>query len=526
MAELTANSDLIKSTAQASSGGSVALLLRYLEQHTTPGSTPIDAGAAAFYAMLDHLRQAAPLVADRIIRELHDQRTHLKLIASENYSSLATQLAQGNLFTDKYAEGYVGHRFYAGCDNVDAIEAEAARLACTLFGAEHAYVQPHSGADANLVAFLSILMAKVQTPLLTQLGQDDPQKLSREDWAKVREATHNQRLLALDYYSGGHLTHGYRHNLSSHLFDVYSYSVDPETRLLNMDALRQQLHEVRPLILLAGYSAYPRKINFATMRALADEVGAVLMVDMAHFAGLVAGKVFTGDYDPVPHAHIVTSTTHKTLRGPRGGLVLCTSEYAPFVDKGCPFILGGPLPHVMAAKAVAFQEASAPTFQQYAQAIVENAQALAHASLNLGMNVATGGTDNHLILLDVAQGFGLTGRQAESALRECHFTLNRNSLPFDANGPWYTSGLRLGTPAVTTLGFGSAEMTEIATLIQYVLSHTSAPLTSKGEKSRANYQITPGVAQEVQARILDLLKAHRLYPELDVDLVPANADAQ
>jgi glycine hydroxymethyltransferase len=467
--------------------------------------------------------QASPLVADRIIRELNDQRSNLKLIASENYSSLATQLAQGNLFTDKYAEGYAGHRFYAGCDNVDAIEEEAARLACELFGADHAYVQPHSGADANLVAFLSILLARVQTPLLAQLGQEDAQKLSRDDWAKVREATHNQKLLALDYYSGGHLTHGYRHNVSSHLFDAYSYSVDPQTRLLNMDALRQQLHEIRPLILLAGYSAYPRKINFAQMRELADEVGAVLMVDMAHFAGLVAGKVFTGDFDPVPFAQVVTSTTHKTLRGPRGGLVLCNNEFAPFVDKGCPMLLGGPLPHVMAAKAVAFREASAPEFKTYAHAIVENAQALAQACIELDIEVATGGTDNHLMLIDVAKTFKLTGRQAESALRECHITLNRNSLPFDVNGPWYTSGLRLGTPAVTTLGMNAGDMREIAALIKRVLSNTTAALTSKGEQSRANYRLTDGIADEVQARIMTLLQTYKLYPELDVEPSPVFA---
>src|SRR5689334_7067160 len=296
-----------------------SLLMQYLQEH---GGTPVNSGAAAVYAALDHLRQASPIVADRAIRELQDQRTNLKLIASENYSSLATQLAMGTLFTDKYAEGYAGHRFYAGCDNVDVIEAEASRLACELFGADHAYVQPHSGADANLVAFLAILSAKVQRPLLTEFGLEDPSKVSREDWAKVRAAVHNQRLLSLDYYSGGHLTHGYRHNISSHLFDVYTYSVEPDTYRIDLDNLRRQLHEIRPLILLAGYSAYPRKLNFAKMREMADEVGAVLMVDMAHFAGLVAGKVFTGDYDPVPHAHIVTSTTHKTLRGPRGGLVL------------------------------------------------------------------------------------------------------------------------------------------------------------------------------------------------------------
>lgn len=493
------------------------LLSRYL--HRSDGS-PINSGAAAFYASLDVLTQASPLVAQSIVQELHDQRTNLKLIASENYSSLATQLAHGNLFTDKYAEGYPGHRFYAGCDNVDTIETEAARLACELFNARHAYVQPHSGADANLVAFIAILSARVQSPLLSQLGQEDPQKLSREDWTKVRAAFNGQRLLALDYYSGGHLTHGYRHNISSRLFDVYSYSVDPQTGLLDLDQLRTQLHEVKPLILLAGYSAYPRRINFAKMRELADEVGAVFMVDMAHFAGLVAGGVFSGDFNPVAHAHIVTSTTHKTLRGPRGGLVLSQEDdLATWVDKGCPAILGGPLPHAMAAKAVAFREALSPDFRTYAQTIVENAQALAQACVEQGIQVLTGGTDNHLMLLDVHATYGLTGRQAESVLRQCRITLNRNSLPFDANGPWYTSGLRLGTPAVTTLGMGAEQMREIARLIQRVLSNTTPALTSKGEKSRANFILDAAIADEVKAGVEALLSGYPVYPELDLNLL-------
>src|SRR5215468_3988262 len=257
-------------------------LIRYLD--SLNGNTP-DSAAAAFYASLDQISTVSPTVAGSIIQELCDQRSNLKLIASENYGSLTTQLATGNLLTDKYAEGYPHHRFYAGCDNVDAIEAEATQLACDLFGAEHAYVQPHSGADANLVAFLSILLAKVEKPQLIELGQEDPAKLSRQDWEKVRQAVHNQRLLGLDYYSGGHLTHGYRHNVSSQMFDVYSYTVNPESKVLDLDAIRQQAKEVKPLILLAGYSAYSRKINFAKMREIADEVGAVFMVDMAHFAG-------------------------------------------------------------------------------------------------------------------------------------------------------------------------------------------------------------------------------------------------
>jgi glycine hydroxymethyltransferase len=488
-----------------------SLLARYLESFN--GITPSSA-AIAFYASLDHIASVAPTVATTILKELRDQRSNLKLIASENYSSLATQLASGNLFTDKYAEGYPQHRFYAGCDNVDAIEAEAVELAKQLFGADHAYVQPHSGADANLVAFLAILSAKIEKPVLTELGQEDPAKVSREDWARVRAAMHNQRLLALDYYSGGHLTHGYRHNISSQLFDVYTYTVDPQTNLIDLDQLRQQLHEVRPLILLAGYSAYPRKLNFARLRAMADEVGAVLMVDMAHFAGLVAGKVFTGDFDPVAHAHVVTTTTHKTLRGPRGGMVLCQQEFAEWVDKGCPVMLGGPLPHIIAAKAVALREAAHPEFQTYAHKIVENSQALAEECLKQSMEVLTGGTDNHLLLLNVASTFGLTGRQAESALRECNFTLNRNALPFDSNGPWYTSGLRIGTPATTTLGMGREEMREIARIIKLVLAQTTPTRTKSGKPSLTWYNIETRAKEEAQQRVHDLLQRFPLYPEL------------
>jgi glycine hydroxymethyltransferase len=493
-----------------------SLLARYLESYN--GITPSSA-AIAFYASLDHIASVSPTVATTILKELRDQRSNLKLIASENYSSLATQLASGNLFTDKYAEGYPQHRFYAGCDNVDAIEAEAVELAKQLFGADHAYVQPHSGADANLVAFLAILSAKIEKPVLTELGQEDPAKVSREDWAKVRAAMHNQRLLALDYYSGGHLTHGYRHNISSQLFDVYTYMVDPQTRLIDLDQLRQQLHEVRPLILLAGYSAYPRKLNFAKLRAMADEVGAVLMVDMAHFAGLVAGKVFTGDFDPVAHAHVVTTTTHKTLRGPRGGMVLCKQEFAEWVDKGCPVMLGGPLPHIIAAKAVALREAARPDFQTYAHNIVENSQALAEECINQSMEVLTGGSDNHLLLLDVASTFGLTGRQAESALRECNFTLNRNALPFDSNGPWYTSGLRIGTPATTTLGMGREEMREIARIIKLVLAQTTPTRTKSGKPSLTFYSIEASAKEEAQQRVRDLLRQFPLYPELGMEVI-------
>jgi glycine hydroxymethyltransferase len=475
---------------------------------------PIDAATLASYASLQAVHAVSPGIAKGIINELGDQRQNLKLIASENYSSLEVQLAHGNWFTDKYAEGYPGHRFYAGCENVDDVESEAAQLAQELFGAEHAFVQPHSGADANLVAFLAVLNARVQRPATAALGATDPSKLTPADWAKVRDEVHGARLLSLDYYSGGHLTHGYRHNVSALLFDVHTYSVSRETGLIDLDALRAQVHEVRPLVLLAGYSAYPRKIDFAKMREMADEVGAVFVVDMAHFAGLVAGKVFSGSSNPVEQAAIVTSTTHKTLRGPRGGLVLTNGEFAEHVDRGCPMILGGPLPHAMAAKAVAFREALRPEFAGYAQRIVHNARTLAECWVSEGVSVLTGGTDNHLILMDVAKSYGLTGRQAESALRECHVTLNRNSLPFDANGPWYTSGLRFGTPAVTTLGMGTDEIREIGRITTGVLRGvTSAP------GSKAKYTLDPAAKDEAQQRVRDLLSRYPVYPTLDLELM-------
>jgi glycine hydroxymethyltransferase len=276
---------------------SSSLLRRYL---SVMPPDRIESTAAAFYASLDTIGAVSPSIVQSIIKELADQRANIKLIASENYSSLAVQLAQGNLFTDKYAEGYAGHRFYAGCDNVDAVESEAADLGRTLFGADYVYVQPHSGADANLVAFLGILSATVESPALEKLGERNPSNVSAEDWENLRQDFLGQRLLGMDYYSGGHLTHGYRHNFSSQLFEAHTYTVNRDTMLLDFDEIRRQAHEVRPRILLAGYSAYTRKIDFARFRELADEVGATFMVDMAHFAGLVAGKVFTGVYNPIP----------------------------------------------------------------------------------------------------------------------------------------------------------------------------------------------------------------------------------
>ena len=476
----------------------------------------INPGFLGYLASLTSVAGVLPEVAASIVKELADQRSNIKLIASENYSSLATQLAMGNLLTDKYAEGYPFHRFYAGCDNVDAVESRAAELAVDLFGCDHAYVQPHSGADANLIAYWAILSARIETPALEAFGESNPAHLDEVKWAELRKKLGNQRLLGLDYYSGGHLTHGYRHNVSAQMFDSYTYGVDQKTMQLDYDAIEAMTLDLEPLILLTGYSAYPRKIDFRRMREIADKVGAVFMVDMAHFAGLVAGGVFQGDYNPVPFAHVVTTTTHKTLRGPRGGMILCTDEFAQAVDKGCPLVIGGPLPHVMAAKAVALKEASMPEFKTYAGKIVENARALAAACVREGMTVTTGGTDNHLFLVDV-RSYNLTGRQAESAVRECGITLNRNSIPFDPNGPWYTSGLRIGTPAVTTLGMGEGEMREIASLLSLILSSTSpTESTASGSQSRAKYVIETGAKERAQERLHDLLVRFPVYPELDL----------
>ncbi|MDR0553454.1 MAG: glycine hydroxymethyltransferase [Treponema sp.] len=487
-------------------------------------STPPDKVNTAFLAYLCNLTEtarSAPEIACSIVRELENQRKRVKLIASENYCSMAVQLAMGNLLTDKYAEGMPGRRFYAGNENVDAVESLAAEEARKLFGVEYANVQPHCGADANLLAYWAILSTRVEAPALERYGSEtNLYKLSDAQWKELKAELGNQRLLGLDYYSGGHLTHGYRYNVSARMLDVYSYSVSKETGLLSYDEIERLAREVKPLILLAGYSAYPRKINFRRMREIADAVGAVLMVDMAHFAGLVAGKVFTGDDDPAPFAHVITSTTHKTLRGPRAGLVLSTAEFADALDKGCPLTMGGPLPHVIAAKAAAFREAGRSEFREYAARIVENARTLAASCAQGGLEVLTGGTDNHLFLVNV-RSLGITGRQAESALHECRITLNRNSLPFDPNGPWYTSGLRIGTAAVTTLGMGKAEMEELGAIIALALKNTTPATDAQdpAKKSKAKYVIAPAAKTEALERVEKLLSRFPVYPELDLDLL-------
>jgi glycine hydroxymethyltransferase len=395
---------------------------------------------------------------------------------------------------------------------VDRIETLASDHAKALFGAEHAYVQPHSGIDANLVAYWAILAHRVEQPFLDVAGVGHVNDLDPVSWEQLRNELNSQRMMGMALDAGGHLTHGFRPNISGKLFDQASYGVDPTSGLLDYGAIATQVRQFRPLVLVAGYSAYPRNPNFATLAQIAHDVGATFMVDMAHFAGLVAGKVLVGDLDPVAHADVVTSTTHKSLRGPRGGLVLCREEYAPYVDKGCPMVLGGPLPHVMAAKAVALSEARQPSFATYATQIVENARALADGLLARGAHLITGGTDNHLVLLDVASSFGLTGRQAEAALLDAGVVSNRNSVPNDANGAWYTSGIRLGTPALTTLGFRPDELDEVADVIVTVL-RTTTPVTST---AKAKYEIDARVAKACRNRCGELLAPHRLYREIEL----------
>lgn len=472
----------------------------------------------AYVANLQQTATVAPEIAADVVKELETQRQHLKLVASENYCSLNVQSAMANLLTDKYAEGYPEHRYYGGCENVDSVENTAAREAEKLFGADYAYVQPHAGCDANVVAYWAILSRKVETPTLEELGVTSLAQLTDEQFDMLRKRFGNQKLMGLDYSCGGHLTHGYRMNVSARMFESHPYGVDKETGLLDYDAIEKQAMEVKPLILLTGFSAYPRKIDFRRFRAIADKCGAALMVDMAHFAGLVAGKVWTGDNDPVKWADIVTTTTHKTLRGPRGAMILCKEEYKDYVNKGCPMVLGGPLGHIMAAKALAFKEANSPAFRTYAENVVKNAAALASSCQAKGMKLQTGGTENHLMLIDVTT-YGLTGKQAEAALFKCGITANANALPYDKNGAWWTSGIRVGTPGLTTLGMNEKDMEEVASIIDAVLKGTKAGLTKEGKPAKGKIELDPAVQKECSERVKLLLSKHVLYPELDLDFL-------
>lgn len=489
----------------------MSLLKKYLEKNSIDQSS---SAAIAYLASIDHLQKNSPKVAESIVNELHNQRSHLKLIASENYSSLAVQLAMGNLLTDKYAEGYAHHRFYAACENVDSCEEEAMKHVYDIFGCEHAYVQPHSGIDANLVAYWSLIVEKIQNPRLKEMGEKKLDELSYEEHEELRQHLVNAKIMGMSLDAGGHLTHGYRHNISAKMMRACHYSLDPKTETINYKTLREQVLKEKPTFLIAGYSAYSRRLNFAKMKEICDEVGAALHVDMAHFAGLVAGGVFQGEENPVPFADMISSTTHKTLRGPRGGFVMCKKAYADTVNKGCPLVLGGPLPHVIAAKAIAFQEANTKEFKAYAHKIVENARVLAECFLREKLHLLSGGTDNHLLVLDVST-FGLTGRQAESALYECGISLNRNAILNDPNGPWYTSGIRIGTAALTTLKMGALEMEKVASLILNVLKATHPALHPKTQKkSLAKYELSPKVKDQVQSEVKNLLKQYPLYPEI------------
>lgn len=451
-----------------------------------------------------------PEVAEAMRWELASQRGSLKMIASENYCSPAVMAAMGNWLTDKYAEGVPYSRFYAGCEHVDQIEQLAVDEVRNLFGADFAYVQPHSGADANLIALWSMITHRVQDPELERLGLKNVMGMSGEDYEAIRQKMCQTKLLGLSLGSGGHLTHGFRQNVSSKFCQAFSYDVDPKSLMLDYKEIERVAKEVKPDILLAGYSAYSRTIDFAKMREIADSVGATLWGDIAHFAGLVAGKQLTGNFDPVPFCDIITSTTHKTLRGPRGGLILCKKEYEEAVKKGCPMVIGGPLENMIAAKAVAFREASQPAFVEYAKQVIANSRAFAERMMSRGGVVLSGGTDNHMAIIDVKSSFGLTGRQAEIALREASITCNRNSIPFDAEGAWYTSGIRLGSPALTSRGMKEGEMEMIADFIFDLLKGTKAR-----ENSRAKADTDPNMLREVGENVASLLGKFPLYPEFE-----------
>ena len=385
------------------------------------------------------LSQIDPEIAQAIAQERHRQETHLELIASENTTSLAVMAAQGSVLTNKYAEGYPEKRYYGGCEFVDMAEKLAVERACLLFDAEYANVQPHSGSQANMAVYFALLQP-------------------------------GDTVLGMNLAHGGHLTHGSPASFSGRLFNFHHYGVDRETGRIDYNAVASLAREVRPRLIVCGASAYPRIIDFKAFAGIAHEVGAQLMVDMAHIAGLVAAEQHPS---PIPHADVVTSTTHKTLRGPRGGLILARSDLGDQLNKQIfPGIQGGPLMHVIAAKAVAFRQALGDNFKRYQQAVIGNARKMAQVLTDAGIHLVTGGTDNHMLLLDL-RNRGLTGKQAEEALGRAGITVNKNSIPYDERGPSITSGIRLGTPVVTTRGMGLPEMETIAELIDRVLQHPS-----------------------------------------------------
>ncbi len=411
-----------------------------------------------------HLKAVDPEVYQAVVNEYRRQFYHLELIASENFTSLAVMEAQGSVLTNKYAEGLPKKRYYGGCEFVDVVEELAIERAKKLFGAEHANVQPHSGSQANMAVYMAVLKP-------------------------------GDTIMGMDLAHGGHLTHGAKVNFSGKLYHVVYYGLNPERELIDYDQVYKLAKEHKPKLIVAGASAYPRVIDWARFKEIANEVGAYLMVDMAHYAGLIAGGVYP---NPVPYAEFVTSTTHKTLRGPRSGFILCKGEFAKDIDKSVfPGIQGGPLMHVIAAKAVAFKEAMSEEFKAYARQVVLNAQAMAEEFIRLGFKVVSGGTDSHIVLLDL-RNKGITGKQAEDALGRANITVNKNAVPFDPLPPTKTSGIRIGTPAMTTRGMKEEEMRLIAKLIGEVLNNI------EDEKT----------IEKVRLQVTELCEQFPLYPEL------------
>ncbi len=409
----------------------------------------------------DALQQEDPEIADVVLGELDRLRGGLQLIASENFTSPAVLAALGSTLSNKYAEGYPGRRYYGGCQEVDKAEEIGIARAKELFGAEHANLQPHSGASANLATYAALL---------------DP----------------GDTVLAMSLPHGGHLTHGSKVNFSGKWFNTIGYSVHEDTELIDYDEVRDLAREHRPKMIICGATAYSRLIDFAAFRAIADEVGARLMVDAAHFIGLVAGKAIPS---PVPYADVVTFTTHKVLRGPRGGMIVCKEELAKQIDKAVfPFSQGGPLMHAVAAKAVALKEALQPAYQAYARQVIVNAQALADGLAAEGMRPVSGGTDTHLALIDL-RGLGVTGREAEARCDAARITLNKNAIPYDPQKPMVASGIRVGTPSVTTQGMSGGEMKEVASLI-----------------GRAVRDADGSAATEVAEAVTALVSRHPAYP--------------
>lgn len=414
--------------------------------------------------MMEHLRKSDPAVLEAMNLELKRQRSNIELIASENIVSEAVMEAMGSVLTNKYAEGYPGKRYYGGCERVDIVEDLARDRAKQLFGADHANVQPHSGAQANMAVYLAALKP-------------------------------GDTVLGMNLAHGGHLTHGSPVNASGLLYNFVAYGVQEDTFLIDYDEVRKTAFKHRPRMIVAGASAYPRKIDFEALASIANDVGALFMVDMAHIAGLVAAGLHP---NPVPHAHFVTTTTHKTLRGPRGGMILCKQPWAAAIDKAVfPGSQGGPLMHVIASKAVALGEALDPSFKEYAQNVVSNAKVLAETLVSEGLNIVSGGTDNHLMLVDT-RNLDITGKDAEKVLDSIGITVNKNAIPFDPTSPFVTSGIRIGTPAVTSRGMDEAAMAKIGKIIAMTLRQP------KDEETLA----------KAKRMVAELTEQYPLYPEL------------